>query len=102
MALSNVVYKHYDNQRFSYVNEGPFGFMLITCQYNHAKFERLLRLERTMNLLCHLDGGREGGEVREGGEGKEGGSGGREGGEGWREGREGGMQISYFPQSRIL
>ena len=39
MALWNVVYKHYDNQRFLYVNERHFGFMLITYQYNHTKFE---------------------------------------------------------------
>ena len=32
MTLWNVMYKHYDrsNQRFSYVNERHFGFMLIT------------------------------------------------------------------------
>ena len=39
MALWNVVYKHYDYQRFSYLNERHFGFMLITYQYNHTKFE---------------------------------------------------------------
>ena len=39
MALWNVVYKHYDNQRFSHVNERYFGFMLITYKYNRSKFE---------------------------------------------------------------
>ena len=49
----------------------------------------LLRLERTLNLLCHLrEGGREGGK---GGEGRGGERRGGEGGEGGREGerREG-------------
>ena len=55
----------------------------------------LLRLERTMNSLCHKKGGRAGGEGR-GGEGRGGeGRGGegeregeREGGRGGREGRD--------------
>ena len=59
----------------------------------HINTRDLLRLERTMNLLCHQRGGREGGKYEGGREGM---GGGREEGEGmiggWeRGGREGGV-----------
>ena len=41
-ALWNVVYKHYDNQRFSYVNERHFGFMLITYQSKAAPWSNAI------------------------------------------------------------